>query len=129
MKDVRVELPYGKSRIEVRIPQKNLIGVYSPKDVRPVADVRKEVIRALAHPIGSGTLRDLARGTRKAVIVADDNTRLTPTDKILPVLLDEMNAAWDRKDQACFVAHTAHDADMVNFRQATTALDNAAQPF
>jgi nickel-dependent lactate racemase len=93
MKDVRVELPYGKSRVEVRIPEKNLVGVYSPKDVRPVADVRQEVIRALANPIGSKPLRELARGARKAVIVADDNTRLTPTDRILPVLLDEMNAA------------------------------------
>jgi uncharacterized protein (TIGR02246 family) len=30
-------------------------------------------------------------------------------------LLDEMNAAFSRKDAAWFVAHTAHDADMVNF--------------
>lgn len=30
-------------------------------------------------------------------------------------LLDEMNGAYARKDVAWFVAHTAHDADMVNF--------------
>lgn len=30
-------------------------------------------------------------------------------------LLDEMNRAWARKDVAWFTAHTAHDADMVNF--------------
>ena len=30
-------------------------------------------------------------------------------------LLDEMNGAWARKDVAWFVAHSAHDADAVNF--------------
>jgi nickel-dependent lactate racemase len=91
--DVLVELPYGKGTVGVRIPEKNLIGVYSPKDVRPVADVREEVIRALKRPIGSRPLRELAKGAGKVVIVADDNTRLTPTDRIIPALLDEMNAA------------------------------------
>ena len=81
------------------MPAKNLIGVYSPKDVRPVADVKKEVIRALANPIGSKPLRELVRGAGKVVIVADDNTRLTPTDKIIPVLLDEMNAAGVKDSQ------------------------------
>ncbi|MCU0555061.1 MAG: nickel-dependent lactate racemase [Syntrophales bacterium] len=90
---VLVELPYGKGTVEVRIPGRNLVGVYSPKDVRPVADVREEVIRALKRPIGSKSLRELVKGAGKVVIVADDNTRLTPADKILPVLLDEMNAA------------------------------------
>ena len=99
MKDVKVELPYGKGTIHADVPAKNLIGVYSPKDVRPVADVKKEVIRALANPIGSKPLRELVRGAGKVVIVADDNTRLTPTDKIIPVLLDEMNAAGVRDSQ------------------------------
>ena len=99
MTDVKVELPYGKGKIDVRIPEKNLIGVYSPKDVRPVADVKKEVMRALAAPIGSKPLRELARGAGKVVIVADDNTRLTPTDQMIPVLLDEMNAAGVKDSQ------------------------------
>ena len=97
--DVKVELPYGTGKIDVRIPEENLVGVYSPKDIRPVPDVKREVIRALANPIGSRPLRELARGARRAVIVADDNTRLTPTDRMIPVLLDEMNAAGLKDDQ------------------------------
>ena len=91
---MKVDLPYGKGTIHADVPAKNLIGVYSPKDVRPVADVKKEVIRALANPIGSRPRRELVRGAGSVErIVADDNTRLTPTDRIIPVLLDEMNAA------------------------------------
>jgi nickel-dependent lactate racemase len=97
--DVLVELPYGKGKIEVRIPEENLVGVYSPKDIRPVADVKEEVIRALERPIGSKPLREIVKGACKVVIVADDNTRLTPTDRILPVLLDEMNAAGVQDSQ------------------------------
>jgi len=99
MKDVNVDLPYGKGKSDVKIPAKNLIGVYSPKDVQPVADVKEEVIRALSNPIGSKPLRELVRGAGKVVIVADDNTRLTPADRMIPVLLDEMNAAGVRDSQ------------------------------
>ncbi len=88
-----VKLPYGDKTLAVRILGGNLVGVYSPRDVAAVPDVYAEIRRALSHPIGSPTLAELVRGKQKIVIVADDNTRLTPTDKILPVLLDELNAA------------------------------------
>ncbi len=89
----RVELPYGKETVAVNIPEANLLGVFSPRDVPAVADTRAEAVRALGGPIGTQPLRELAKGAKKVVIVADDNTRLTPTDKIIPVLLDELNAA------------------------------------
>jgi nickel-dependent lactate racemase len=41
----------------------------------------------------------LVKGAAKVVILADDNTRLTPTDKIIPVMLDEMNAAGVKDTQ------------------------------
>lgn len=88
-----VILPYGEKSIEVRIPESNLIGVYSPHDVAPVTDVRAEILRALASPIGALSLGEQLRGRKNAVLIADDNTRLTPTDILLPILLDECNAA------------------------------------
>ena len=99
MADVVVTLPYGHELIEVKIPVANLVGVYSPKDFAPVADVKGEVIRAINHPIASKPLRHLVKGATKVVILADDNTRLTPTDKIIPVILDEMNAAGVKDKQ------------------------------
>jgi nickel-dependent lactate racemase len=90
---INVKLPYGRETVEVSVPAANLLGVYSPKDVPPVADVKAEVMRAVNAPIGAAPLRELAKGAKKVVIVADDNTRLTPTDKIIPILLDELNAA------------------------------------
>ena len=37
------------------------------------------------------------------VILADDNTRLTPANEILPVVLDEMNAAGVKDEQVTVV--------------------------
>ena len=87
-------IPYGADKtIEFTLPQANLMGIYSPHDVPPVPDVQAEIARALAHPIGSPQLAELAAGKQNVVLVADDNTRLTPTDIIIPQLLNALNAA------------------------------------
>jgi nickel-dependent lactate racemase len=89
----KVTLPYGQKSIEIFIPERNLVGVYSPRDAAPVDDVGAEIRRALASPIGALPLRKQVRGRKNVVLVADDNTRLTPTDQMIPILLDECNAA------------------------------------
>ncbi|MEW6333706.1 MAG: nickel-dependent lactate racemase [Thermodesulfobacteriota bacterium] len=88
-----VTLPYGDRKVAIAIPERNLIGVYAPREVAPVADVREEVRRALVEPIGAAPLRTCLRGSKKAVLIADDNTRQTPADLIIPALLAECNAA------------------------------------
>jgi nickel-dependent lactate racemase len=103
MANVAVTLPYGSETVEVRIPSENLIGVYSPNELEPVADVRAEIVRAIGNPIGSRPLRDLVRGASRVVILADDNTRLTPADEILPAVLDEMNGAGVKDAQVTVV--------------------------
>jgi lactate racemase len=94
-----VAIPYGKETLEFGLAEENLIGVYSPKAVQIVEDISQEIVRALKAPIGSRDLRALAAGARKVVLVADDNTRLTPTDKIIPILLNELNAAGIKDEQ------------------------------
>lgn len=103
MSAINVKLPYGQEEVDVRVPEQNLIGVYSPKDVAPVADLPQEIIRCLENPIGTKPLRELVKGAKNVVIVADDNTRLTPTDKIIPVLLNEMNSAGIKDEQITII--------------------------
>jgi nickel-dependent lactate racemase len=105
MSNVKITMPYGRENIEVSLPKENLIGAYSPKDVAIVADVRKEIIRALNNPISSKSLAELVKGKGKGkvIILADDNTRLTPTDKIIPVLLDEINSAGIKDEQIAII--------------------------
>jgi nickel-dependent lactate racemase len=60
--------------------------------VPPVQDVEREICRALREPVGSPPLRELVNAGDRVVLIGDDGTRLTPTERIVPLLLDELNA-------------------------------------
>lgn len=99
----QVTLPYGSEKIQVSIPSENLLGVFSPNDVDGVQDLNAEITRALRHPIGSAPLNELVQGKEKIILVADDNTRLTPTREIIPVILNELNAAGIADEQVTVI--------------------------
>ncbi len=70
---MRVTLPYGSGQVEAEIPDANLVAVATPpRPIVPAADEAAEARRALANPIGSPRLRDLARGKRNAAVVVID---------------------------------------------------------
>ncbi|MHB0859168.1 MAG: nickel-dependent lactate racemase family protein [Anaerolineae bacterium] len=89
----RIEIPYGSDRIAFEVPAANLLGVFAPRKLPIVRGVAEETARALVEPIGGPSLVELARGKRRVLIIADDNTRPTPTDVILPVMLNALNTA------------------------------------
>lgn len=93
-------IPYGpQETVSFELPAENLLSVLLPPDYPAVADLAAEVRRALAEPIGAAPLRQVASGKKNVVILADDKTRLTPTDVILPELLDELNQAGVADEQ------------------------------
>jgi len=94
-----VEIPYGADTARFEVPSENLIGVFAPRPVRTAPDMVSELQRALAQPIGAMPLRVVAQNADRVAIVADDGTRRTPVDIILPLLLAQLNAAGvpDRK--------------------------------
>lgn len=103
---MRVSFPYGDASIALDIPGEKLVGVYLPRERPGVADVRKEVARALSKPLGSPRLRALARGRRNAVIVVDDVTRPVPNALILPAILDELTAGGLAPDRVTVIVAT-----------------------
>ncbi|MEM0361977.1 MAG: nickel-dependent lactate racemase [Sulfolobales archaeon] len=69
----------------------NIIYEIGPNNLPPVQDLNKAIVDAVKNPIGCEPLDRLVRPGMKVVVVADDITRATPRDKILPVLLNELN--------------------------------------
>jgi nickel-dependent lactate racemase len=70
-------------------------------------DIGDEGIRqALADPIGSPPLRELARGRRTAAILVDDISRPTPAYRILPYILEELAAGGIDEDHLIVIAAT-----------------------
>lgn len=89
----RIDLPYGDQVVPVDVPTRNLRSILSPNSVEAVASIDQEIQRALSDPIGGPALREIASGAGHALIIADDMTRLTPVDRIIPHVLDELKCA------------------------------------
>lgn len=91
---MNISLPFGKGKVEVEIPDANVMAIATPPSpVVAAPDEIAEVKRALQNPIGSPRLRDLARGKKKPVIIVSDYTRPTPSGKLVPSLLEELEEA------------------------------------
>jgi len=89
----RCQIPYGDGSVSFSVPSANLMGVYAPHDVAPLPDLDAALSEALSDPTGGPSLEDMVRSARSVLLVVDDNTRPTPTDRLLPPLLDRINAA------------------------------------
>jgi nickel-dependent lactate racemase len=88
---MKVNLPYSKGCVEATVPDGSTV-VY-PRQLPPVPDVGAEIRRAMAAPIGSPPLREVASGKRDAVIVINDLTRPAPSRGMLTAILEELRRA------------------------------------
>lgn len=105
----RVGIPFGETTIGFEVAERNLLGVYSPRPVTPVADLDGAIRSAVAAPLGQAPLAEWVRPTDRVLILSDDNTRSTPTDRIVPVLLEQLAAAGVAEDRiSCLLALGTH---------------------
>jgi nickel-dependent lactate racemase len=91
---MKITLDYGKTGLEVSLPEDRLIA--PPLAIRPASPLANPVEaleNALAKPIGTPPLAELARGKKTACIVICDITRPVPNKLILPSVLRTIEAA------------------------------------
>ncbi|HHW19399.1 MAG TPA: nickel-dependent lactate racemase [Firmicutes bacterium] len=88
-----IEMGYGKSKVRLKMPEKNLIGVLRPVEPEVPESEEAEIEGALDNPIGSGRLEEIVRPGMKVVIMASDITRPSPTKKLLPPLIRRLERA------------------------------------
>ena len=94
-----VRLDYGREGLHVRLPDDVRVSVVEPSKGTPLRDPSAAVAQALANPIGTRPLAELARGKRNAVVVISDKTRPVPYGVVLPPLLSAIEAAGIAKEQ------------------------------
>lgn len=87
-----LEFGYGTGVQKVSLPDQNLMGVLLSNEVRHERRDEAAVKHALSHPIGDVRLRDKVKAGQKVVIVTSDISRPLPSYRILPALLEELNA-------------------------------------
>ena len=91
-------VPYSKSTIEFNLPVPMRGTVVASKRAEPLADAEGAVAEALAHPIGSPPLGELAHPGDRVCIVFTDVTRASPDHLLVPALLRQLEAAGVRDE-------------------------------
>jgi len=86
----RVEFLYGDSVQELEAPNETPVLASDLEELHSNKDGIAIVRDALANPIGSRKLSELAKGKPDCVIIISDHTRPVPSQDILPVMVDEL---------------------------------------
>lgn len=84
---MRVTLDYGRTGLQVELPEDRVVGPLAIRPAAPLPDPDAAVAWALNNPIGARPLAELARGRKNACILVCDITRPVPNRVILPPIL------------------------------------------
>jgi nickel-dependent lactate racemase len=88
---MKINVPYGKGQAEIKVPDGATVAY--PRELPRVGDVGAEIRRAMAAPIGSPPLQEVAAGKHDAVVVINDITRPAPSREMLAAILEELGIA------------------------------------
>jgi len=104
---------FGPRELELSLPDRWQVKFYNFAGCDQPA-MKPEAIRAaIAAPIGSPPIRELARGKKEVVIIFDDLTRVTRITDTLPFVLEELAEAGIPDSSIQFIcangSHTAWD--------------------
>ena len=103
---MRVHLEYGRSGLEVELPDRNVVECLRYRPSQPLADPQQAVRDALAQPIRTPPLADLARGADSACVVICDVTRPVPNPVLLPPILATLEQGGIPRDRILILVAT-----------------------
>jgi lactate racemase len=86
-------VPYSKSSLEFTLLPQMRVTVADSRRVDPLMDPGRAIREALAHPVGTPPLRELARPDNRVCIVFTDGTRSCPDHLLVPAILAELETA------------------------------------
>ncbi len=96
---MKITLDYGRTGLDVTLPADRLIAPpLAIRPTEPLADPERAIAEAIARPIGSRPLAEIARGKKSACILICDITRPVPNKLILPPLLRTIEEAGVPRD-------------------------------
>ncbi len=87
---MRIEVKMGNAVEFADIPAETSVAVIEPSVLPQDTQQEEIVLASLQHPIGTKRLRDLVKPNQKIAIITSDMTRPVPSDRILPLVLEEL---------------------------------------
>ncbi len=86
-------IPFSKDYLDFDLPANMRTSYLTSRSVEPLVDVEGAIAEALADPINSQPLREMAKPGDTACIVFTDITRESPDHLLVPALLAELQTA------------------------------------
>lgn len=103
----KVKMKYGQEKVEVVIPDENLIRVLESKAVTEEKEEEEIIREAIENPIGSKKLRDTVKKGEKVCIVVSDITRAWQRMSVfLPYIVEELEKAGVLDEDILFISAT-----------------------
>lgn len=105
-----IKFPFGKEKLSIDIADERLKSILTSSlhGYKPLDTEENLVKTAMASPIGSERLCDMAKGKNKVVIIASDHTRPVPSKVIIPFMLAEIRKGNPNADITILIATGCH---------------------
>ncbi len=107
---------YGDNALTLKFPKGWEVEILGPNDAPKLSD--KQIESAVAEPIGTSRITELAKGKKSAAIVVDDLSRPTPAARVIPFLLQELSEAGVPKSEIRFVVGGGSHRPITNEEKA-----------
>ena len=104
---MKIRFPYGKTHLEYDFDTVTVL-TSSIEEYVPAASPQELVASAMACPEGGVTLRELAAGKQKIVLIASDHTRPVPSRVIVPPMLKEIREGNPNADITILISTGCH---------------------
>ena len=102
-----IRFPYGKTHLSYDFEKVNVL-TSSIEDYDPRMSEGALVEAAMAAPEGGVTLRELAKGKQKVVLIASDHTRPVPSRVIVPPMLRQIREGNPNADITILISTGCH---------------------
>src|SRR6266536_2561918 len=90
-----------REELGLEVPDGNLLAAIYPDEPEPVADATEAARAALESPVSGPRFSELLAGATKVAVVIDNQCRPTPQSRLLPAVLDAIEAAGKPAVVAC----------------------------
>ena len=104
---MKIQFPYGKTHLSYEFDEVKVL-TSSIEEYNPGKTPDALVEEAMAAPEGGKTLRELAKGKARIVLIASDHTRPVPSKVIVPPMLREIREGNPDADITILISTGCH---------------------
>jgi nickel-dependent lactate racemase len=95
------ESKVSRETLELEVPDENLLAAVYPDEPEPVADATDAARAALEAPVAGPRFSELIASATRVCVIVDNQFRPTPQSRLLPPVLDAIEAAGTEAVVVC----------------------------